>query len=250
MLFLKNKRIKEFIDKAAWLKKGVLYHRGKHDFNVKENTIEAISGAIEDNLGVEIDVRMSKDGMVVVSHDDSLKRVFNIDRKISECSYEEVKELTLGKIPLLKEVLELVNDKVGLMIEIKSSKVGKLEENVYKILKEYKGRYVIVSFNPMTLSYFRKKDSSIIRGQLSYNYKDSEYNFIVKFILSRMILNFISKPHFISYGIKGYNYKLLAKYHKKGYFIIGWPYDSEKDREKLLEVYDNMIIEGLNIKEF
>lgn len=247
---MKNKRIKEFNDKAGWLRNGVLYHRGKYDSNIKENTVEAINGAIEDNLGVELDVRLSKDQKVVVSHDDDLKRVFGIDKRISECSYEEIKVLTQGKLPLLEEILKIVNDKVGLMIEIKSNKVGVLEEAVYKILKEYKGRYVIVSFNPMSLNYFRKKDSSIIRGQLSYSYRDSKYNFIIKFILRRMLFNFFVKPHFISYGIDGCDYKLLAKYRKKGYFIIGWPYDSEKNKEKLSKVYDNMIIDGLRIKEF
>ena len=78
------------------------------------------------------------------------------------------------------------------MIEIKSTKVGKLEEELYEILKKYKGRYVIVSFNPLSLKFFRKKDSSIIRGQLSYNFKDSEYNCLFKLGLMRMWLNFLS----------------------------------------------------------
>ena len=44
--------------------------------------------------------------------------------------------------------------------------------------------------------------------------------------------------------------KLLKKYRKKGYFIIGWTYKSEDNKLKLKEVYDNMIIEELAIKEF
>ena len=136
------------------------------------------------------------------------------------------------------------------MIEIKSTKVGELEENVFNILKKYKGDYVIKSFNPFTLRYFRKKDPSIIRGQLSYNYKDSKYNFFLKFLLKNMYLNFISKPHFISYGIEGYNENLLAKYRKKGYFIIGWTYRGKERKDSLSKVYHNVIVEDLLIKEF
>ena len=131
-----------------------------------------------------------------------------------------------------------------------SNKVGDLEGETYKILKEYKGRYVIVSFNPFTLSYFRKRDPSIIRGQLSCSYKDSKYNFFLKLALKRMWLNVFSKPHFISYGINGYNYKLLNKYRKKGCFIIGWTYNNDKDRLELKKVFNNMIIENLSIREF
>lgn len=245
-----KKLFEEFNKDASWLKKGIVYHRGKHDDRVKENTIGAIEKAILDNLAVEIDVRLTKDDMVVVSHDDSLKRIFKIDKKISDCSYIEVKELTKGEVPLLKDVLEFVNDRIGLMIEIKSSRSKMLSKKVYEILKEYKGRYVIVSFNPFILRYFRKKAPYIIRGQLSYSYRKSKYNFILKFMLSRLLFNFISKPHFISYGIDSCNAKLLAKYRKKGYFIIGWTYKDERNKENLSKIYDNMIIEELSIKEF
>lgn len=243
---MNKNRLKEFNDKASWLRKGVLYHRGKHNEIVKENTIEAFKGAVEDGLGVELDVRLTKDNQVVVSHDGNLKRVFGIEKIIEESNYEEIKEY----VPLFKDVLNLINDKVGVMVEVKSSKVGMLEEETYKILKEYKGRCVIVSFNPFTLNYFRKKDPSIIRGQLSYNYKDSKYNCILKLALKKMWLNIFSKPHFISYGIDGFDYKLLNKYHKKGYFIIGWTYSCEENKLNLKKVYDNMIIEKLSIKEF
>lgn len=245
-----KKLIKEFDDRAAWLRKGVVCHRGKHGGNIKENTIESIVKAMDEDLAVEIDVRLSKDKEVVLSHDDSLKRVFNIDKKISDLNYNDIKDMTGGKVPLLEDVLNIVDDKIGLMIEIKSSKVGLLEEKVYDLLKDYKGRYVIVCFNPFTLRYFKKKDPLIIRGQLSYNYNDSKYNSVLKFLLRNMWMNIFSKPHFLSYGIDSENTNLLAKYRKKGYFIIGWTYKDEKDREKLSKIYDNMIIEELQIKEF
>lgn len=241
-----NKRINEFNEKAKWLRDGVLYHRGKHGKGVKENSMDAFRGAIEDNLGVELDVRITKDNKVVVSHDSNLKRVFGKDIIIEDSNYEDIKEC----VPLFSDVLNLIDDKIGVMVEVKSSKVGKLEEEVYRILKNYKGRYVIVSFNPFSLRYFRKKDSSIIRGQLSCSYKDSKYNKLMKISLRNMWFNVFSKPHFISYGIDGYSYKLLNKYKQKGCFIIGWTYNNDINKKELKKIFDNMIIEDLSIREF
>jgi len=244
-----KKIIKEFDKKAGWLKEGIVYHRGKHNSIVKENTLEAIKGAMDDNLAVEIDVRLTKDLKVAVSHDDSLKRVFNVEKKISELSYEEVCQVTNNGVPLLTDVFNLVDDKIPLMIEIKSGN-SLLKKKVYELLKNYKGRYVIVCFNPFILRYFRKKDSSIIRGQLSHSFNNSKHSKLTKFLLSRMMLNVFSKPHFISYGINECNTKLLAKYKKKGYFIIGWTYKDERNREILSKIFDNMIVEELSIREF
>lgn len=241
-----RKVIKEFNENAQWLKNGVLYHRGKHGGNIKENTLEAFKGAIEDGLGIELDVRITRDKQVVVSHDYNLKRVFDVDKIIENSEYKEIK----GYVPLLVDVLNLVDDKIGVMIEVKSTKVGLLEEELYKILKNYKGRYVIVSFNPSTLRYFKKKDPTIIRGQISYNYDKTNFNCFFKLCLKKMWFNILSKPHFISYGIEGFDRKLLNKYRRRGYFIIGWTYKNEENRFVLKEFYDNMIIEELNIKEF
>ena len=247
---MSKKIIEEFNQQAGWLKNGMVYHRGKHDDKVKENTMKAFEEAIKDNLAIEYDVRLTKDNKVVVCHDDNLKRVFGIDKKISESTYEEIKEYSNNEVPLFEDVLNLVNDQIGMVVEVKSTGVGRLEEAVYNLLKEYKGRYVIESFNPMCLRYFKKKDPSIIRGQLSYNYENSKYNFIFKVFLRKMWFNIFSNPHFISYGINGYDEKVLAKYRKKGYFIIGWTYNDESRREELSKMFDNMIMEGLSTKEF
>ena len=65
-----------------------------------------------------------------------------------------------------------------------------------------------------------------------------------------MLFNFLSKPHFISYGIKDCDLDFLLKYKQKGYFIIGCTYNNEKNKLKLKRIYDNMIIEDLDVREF
>ena len=185
-------RLKEFEKKASWLRNGVLYHRGKHNSEIRENTMKAMEGAIRDKLGVELDVRLTKDNFVVVAHDDSLQRIYGVDLKISELTYEEVCNYTNKEIPLFSDVLKEIDGKIGVMVEVKPMNIRKLVEQVYSVLKDYKGEYVVVSFNPYVLKLFRKLDKSIIRGQLSYSYKDSKMNKAFKFCLSHLLFNFIS----------------------------------------------------------
>ena len=213
-------RLKEFENNASWLKDGVLYHRGKHDSEIRENTLKAMEGAIRDKLGVELDVRLTKDNFVVVAHDDSLKRIYGVDFKISELTYEEVSNYTSNEIPLFSDVLKEIDGKIGVMVEIKPHRVKELVDRTYDILKDYKGRFVVVSFSPYALKLIMKKDKGIIRGQLSYSYKNSKMNGLVRFCLSHMLFNFVSKPHFISYGIEDCNYNVLKKMKKKTHIIM------------------------------
>ena len=111
-------------------------HRGS-SLAAPENTLSAVQAAIDDLAdSVEIDVQLSRDGVVVLGHDASLKRVAGVNRPISALNWEELQKLDVGswfsksyegtRIPALSEVLELCSQKIGLNIEIKY--VGKNSE--------------------------------------------------------------------------------------------------------------------------
>lgn len=97
-------------------------HRGLHK-NVPENSIIAFQKALYRNMPIELDVRILKDSNIIVFHDNNLKRMTGIDKKIEECNYEEIKNIklknSLETIPLLIDVLNLINNKVLLLIEVK-----------------------------------------------------------------------------------------------------------------------------------
>ena len=94
--------------------RGWLYaHRGLHDGNqsVPENSLEAFRLAAENGYGIELDVQLTRDGMLVVHHDGTLKRVCGVDRKIRELTYAELCKIPLpdgSRVPLFSEVLNLV----------------------------------------------------------------------------------------------------------------------------------------------
>ena len=117
-------------------KKGrIISHRGIHD-NIKifENTKEAIKLAKDKNYIIEIDIHLNKDNQIIVFHDYNTKRITKKDMIIEESNYNDLNKQNIIHIPLLKEILKLINGKVPLLIEIKQeNKVGKLEQNLMNI---------------------------------------------------------------------------------------------------------------------
>ena len=247
---MKNTRESEFLVNS------IIAHRGVYNLkkdSIPENSIEAFKNAIDNNYIIELDLHVLKDNNVVVFHDKNLFRMTGIHKDIKECTYDEIKNLKLkntdNNIPLFRDVLELVDGKVPLLIELKHDvKVGRLEKETMKFLKNYKGEYAIMSFNPFTLLHLKKEYPNIIRGQLAYDLNDKKFNFIKKFLLKNMCFNFITKPDFIAYGIDSMPSKVVEKFRKKG-LVIGWTVKNDKDLEKAKKYCDNCIFEDENKRD-
>ena len=113
----------------------VIAHRG-FSGAAPENTLAAFKKAMEVGSDmIELDVHLSKDGQVVVIHDDTLKRTTSGNGKVVDFSLQELKQLDAGKwfgsqfleerIPALKEVLELTRGKIPIHIELKEGDLGR-----------------------------------------------------------------------------------------------------------------------------
>ena len=184
-------------------------HRGLHGNGIPENSLSAFAAACEAGYGIELDIQLTKDKSVVVFHDESLKRMCSADVKVSDLTYEELSAFTLGdsdeRIPLLEEVLSLVDGKVPLLIELKGTgKDTSLCDKAFELLDLYGGAFCIESFNPLLIGYVKNKRPEFKRGQLVTILKknDVDQPLAVRFLLSHMLLNMISRPHFIAYDSK------------------------------------------------
>lgn len=229
--------------KLKFLEGNIIAHRGLHNKNkhIIENTLEAFEKAVDKNYIIELDLHCTKDGKVIVFHDDNLKRLTGLNKNIKETSFNEIKRFKF--IPEFSKVLEKVDGKVPILIELKTdNKVGVLENKVMGILKNYKGEYAIQSFNPFSLLWFKKHYPNIIRGQLVSKFKNEKMNKIKKIILKNMFFNFITNPDFISYNIEDLNIHEVLKI-KKRKFILGWTVRSKEEYEEFIKYYDNLICE-------
>lgn len=188
--------------------KGMLFaHRGLHGKGLTENTLEAFDAACTGGFGIELDVQLSKDGVVVVFHDDDLKRMANDDRRVDQVDYAELQTLALnggGHIPTFEETLRLVNGRTPLLVELKNGKRNdELCRKTAALLKDYNGKYIIESFNPLIVQWWRKHEPAVIRGQLvgaKVSYLATMGPFLA-FVLSRLLLNFLGRPDFVAYDV-------------------------------------------------
>lgn len=238
-------------DKISWIKETPIAHRGLHTKDIPENSLSAFENALKNNYAIELDVQFTKDKEVVVFHDENLKRMTNDTRNIEDVNYDELKNLRLGNtneiIPTLEEVLELVDSKVAILIEIKDCKdYIELSEKTYEILKGYEGNYAIQSFNPFILEWYKNNASEVIRGQLSGTFTEGSesLNSFEKFVLKNMLLNFKSKPNYIGYELEGISKSKLESLRKKGVPIIVWTVKNKEDMEKAYKYSDNITFEN------
>jgi len=206
-------------------------HRGLHreDKSVPENSLLAFELAAEKGYGIELDVQLSKDGQVVVFHDDTLQRVCGVEGRVDEYDWEELKKLRLcgteERIPLLSEVLRLVDDRGPLLVELKTGRRNReLCEKTYALLKDYRGRSCIESFDPFIVAWFRFHAPKVLRGQLAQmpgEYRAAGQKGIVGFILGNTLLNVASRPEFIAYRIGARPFTVRFA-EKLGAMKFGW----------------------------
>ena len=236
-----------------FLKGLYIAHRGMHDNDggIPENSMSAFSRAIESNTPIEIDINMLCDGNIIVFHDDDFFRVTGCNKKVNECAYTEVKELKLldteESIPLFADFLDFVSGKVLLDIEIKSGPpIKEYCEKICEILDSYEGHFVVKSFNPMIVYWFKKNRPNFIRGQLSCNFDDNtDLKPLTKFLLKKMALNFLAKPDFIAFDINSLPNGKVARLRKKGYPIFAWTILSNDELEKAKKYADSYICEDM-----
>lgn len=186
-------------------------HRGYHNKEkfIPENSMAAFRAAVARGYGIELDIHITKDGKLAVFHDDTLERMCQEPGGVESYTLEELRRFhllnTTERIPELTEVLTYVDGRVPLLIELKiPGRNLAVCGASYKVLKEYRGRFMVQSFNTMGLYWYRKNAPEILRGQLSSNLTKSEEKepYLLRFLIKYLFLNLLGRPDFISYKLK------------------------------------------------
>lgn len=149
-------------------------HRGARG-HLAENTLESIELALSFGVdAIEVDVHRCKSGELVVIHDFTLDRTTNGSGEITGHNLDELKELLIEgkyKIPLLTEVLDFIQGKCGINIELKGTNTAQSTCNIVKDYIENKGwaypDFILSSFQNSELYEVFKIDKKIPIGILS-----------------------------------------------------------------------------------
>ncbi len=219
-------------------------HRG-YSAKYPENTLLSFQKAIEYGAdGIELDVHLTKDGRIVVCHDETIDRTFNGKGLISEMTFEELRKYDSHgqKIPTLEEVFDLIGPVFKINVELKTDVIDsdELVEKTVKLIKtKNPDRVLISSFNHKSISYARKLDQNLKLG----------------FLFDETHIDKISdiKKKSVDLGIFSYNLPIYAKGLKelddligfakdKGIKIIFWTVNDKEEMEYAIEKEAYMVI--------
>ena len=214
-----------------FLKRSLIAHRGVHNSNIPENTLPAFVKSVDKNYIIELDIHILKDNTIVVYHDHNLKKLTGVNKVIETLSYEQLSKIKINKkytIPTLKQVMHIVNGKVPLLIEVKDvDNNSKFEEELVKVLDNYKGEFAIQSMNPFVIDWFYKNRKDYVIGLIIFN--ELNYNIVKKYT---------KKIDFISV----YKKQLPFKINK---LVLSWTIRNNKEYNKYKNLCDNLICENI-----
>ena len=222
-------------------KTAVAAHRGGALF-APENTLAALRGAIESGADyAEIDVRRTRDGVLVLMHDRSLRRTAGADLFVSEADFAEIRGLDAGSwfsarfrgepVPTLEEAIALCRGKIGLMIELKpDGDPSPLVEDAVGLIRRYgvERDCILVSSSRQVLRLVRETDSELATGLIAA---------IAWGDLSRL-----DETDAVSVELTFATEELIQSLHKSGRLAFVWTVNREDDIRRAAKLGADAII--------
>ncbi len=219
----------------------IIAHRGSATY-VPENTLAALDYSIQHGADMaEIDVQMTKDKEVILMHDSNLKRTSGYDQKVTETTYQKIRQLEVGgrfdaaffgePIPTLEEALKKAKGKLTLMIEIKvSDDTSEITKKVIELIEAHnmEDECLIGSMDYRVLQVAKMINpdiQTVYITALAYgdyqNLKDVDYYSI--------------EASFISYA-------LISQVHHSGKQIYAWTVNKEATMQTMIAMQVDGIV--------
>ena len=241
-----------------WLTARPIAHRGYHDRSAGriENTLPAAEAAIAHNFAIECDLQPTADGRIVVFHDDELDRLTDASGPVTTRTLANLRAVRLrdsdAGIPTLEELLDLVDGRVPLIIELKSLWDGnrRLEQAVAPILADYTGPAAVMSFDPGSMVAMRRLAPSLPRGLTADAFANGpdwgHLSWPARFALRHLLAAATVWPHFVSFGIDDLPASAPLMARHLGIPLICWTIRTPADREKARLYTDQITFEGFD----
>ncbi|SFP33701.1 glycerophosphodiester phosphodiesterase family protein [Tranquillimonas alkanivorans] len=232
-------------------------HRALHDRDGgrPENSREAIMAAVERGYGIEIDLQPSSDGVPMVFHDYHLDRLTDETGAIRLRTAEELSgiRLTGGTtgIPTLAEVLELVDGRAPLLVEVKDqdgamgSHVGALERAAAKLIADYRGPLALMSFNPHSMAAMAELLPDVPRGLTTCAFRPGDWPLPPERLEELAQIPDYDRVGacFISHGHRDLAMPRVAELKDAGAALLTWTIRSPEDEAAARRIAQNITFE-------
>ena len=143
-------------------------HRGLAKKNFKENTIQSFKYCFKKKFGIETDLQVTKDNKLICFHDSNLKRTFKLNVNVKDIKYSQLKKISNKSktpVPLLKDLLNISNNKHHLILEIKPLLNNQNLKNLVNLTKKTK-KIRLFSFKEKNLINLYKLNKRLSLGLL------------------------------------------------------------------------------------
>lgn len=209
-------------------------HRGYWKEGAQENSLASFQAAQARRLTmIEFDVRLSKDGVPVVFHDDNLNRIANRPEIVQELTAAELKQF--AKAPSLEEVLQSADIPQLLNIELKTKSAfnGELEEKIAALVRMYRAeeRVLFSSFNPLSIRRLSKLLPEVPRALLASRESDPAN----KIYLKRLWLAPYIGVHLLHLDKSYWTPEEVQAYKQRGIPVALWTVNDPELAEKYLQ---------------
>ena len=240
-----------------WLNEKFIAHRGFHTDTISENTLNAFQSAIDGGYNIELDVQPTSDDVVVVYHDTNMGRLTNCKDFVENVSFEylkkEVRYTRTGEgIPTFEEVAKLCEGKTGLMIEIKKSTYYtpeiRVEPLLLDLLKNYRGDFVVKSFNPFAVQWFLDNAPEFTVGFLSEYDTLDDYDEASRKLVDSFLFTGTRKVDFFDYAVSKIGSPLWNSVYGK-MPCYAWVVRDQKTQDSVRGKACNIIFEDYVPKE-
>ena len=183
-----------------------------------ENSLAAFAAACEAGYGIELDVQLTRDGKVVVVHDGDLLRVVN------------------GRVPLIVEYKFTDN-------AAWSERDEALMQRGDELLRRYDGQYVIESFHPAAVQWYRQHRPEVCRGQLAEPPQPGRSDW-KGWLAGLLGFDWLSRPDFVAYDWQGGDLPQMRAARAMGATAVSWTIRSRAELEVSDRWFDRHIFEA------
>ncbi|MFJ4003244.1 glycerophosphodiester phosphodiesterase [Streptomyces sp. NPDC090023] len=200
-------------------------HRGD-PYRFRENTLASLRSALDRGAdAVEIDVRLTRDGVPVLLHDDTLKRLWEIDRPLSSLTASQVTELTAGGVPTLAEALS-ATEGTRVMADLCGGVTPRTAAKILGVIRDAGAEdRVYYSSGAQSLLTLRAAAPTV---ELALTWTTTAR--------PRPALLTALRPHYLNYRFSLVDRDLATRVHKEGYLLSVWTPDTGRSMRKLLSL--------------